>query len=191
MNPIGIFISSVQREFAEERAALRDNLRGDPLMRRFFDPFLFEDVPATDRRPDALYLDEVERCEIYVGLFGCDYGTEDEQGISPTQREFDHAAALGKHRLIFVKGASDDARHPKMQALIDRAQTGLIRKRFGTPVELVAELYAALVEYLDGRDLIRSGPFDASPCVGAQLEHLDEERMTTFIRTGLVSRICG
>ena len=70
MKPLGIFISSVQREFAEERAALRDYLQGDPLMRRFFEPFLFEDVPATDRRPDDLYLDEVERCDLYVGLFG-------------------------------------------------------------------------------------------------------------------------
>jgi hypothetical protein len=30
MKPIRIFISSVQKEFAEERAALRDYLRGDP-----------------------------------------------------------------------------------------------------------------------------------------------------------------
>ena len=185
MHPLGIFISSVQREFAEERAALRDYLRGDPLMRRFFDPFLFEDVPATDRRPDALYLDEVERCELYVGLFGDE---EDEQGISPTEREFDRAAALGKHRLIFVKGASDDARHPKMQALIGRAQAGLIRKRFSTAAELVAGLYSALVEYLDGTDLIRQGPFDASPCTGAGLEDLDDERMTTFIRTARGAR---
>ena len=36
MKPLGIFISSVQREFAEERIALRDYLRGDPLMRRFY-----------------------------------------------------------------------------------------------------------------------------------------------------------
>ena len=53
MNPIRIFISSVQREFAQERAALREYLRSDPLMRRFFDVFLFEDVPALDRRPDC------------------------------------------------------------------------------------------------------------------------------------------
>lgn len=40
MNPIRIFISSVQREFAGERGLLRDYLRGDPLMRRFFEVFL-------------------------------------------------------------------------------------------------------------------------------------------------------
>ena len=84
MTPLRIFISSVQTEFAQEREALRDYLRGDPLMRRFFEVFLFEDVPASDRRPDEVYLDEVERCDIYVGLFGREYGTGDEEGLSPT-----------------------------------------------------------------------------------------------------------
>ena len=120
MNRIRIFISSVQREFAQEREALRDYLRGDPLMRRFFDVFLFEDVPALDRRPDAVYLDEVEQSDIYVGLFGNEYGSEDADGISPTEREFDQATASGVQRLIFVKGANDRNRHPKMQALIVR-----------------------------------------------------------------------
>ena len=109
---------------------MHEYLHGDPLMRRFFDAFLFEDVPATDRRPDELCLDEVERCDLYVGLFGREYGTEDEEGSSPTEREFDSAAALGKHRLIFVKGGADDTRHPKMQALIDRARVDLVRRRF-------------------------------------------------------------
>ena len=187
MNPLRIFISSVQGEFAEERAALRDYIQADALIRRFFDVFLFEDVPASDRRPDQLYLDEVERCDIYVGLFGVDYGSADEEGVSPTEREFDRATTVGAHRLVFVKGA-DDARHPKMQALIRKAQTGLIRKRFNTTVELVAGLYAALVEYLEGRELIRWGPFDAAPCTGATLDDLDVERMAQFIRTARLVR---
>ena len=182
MNPIRIFISSVQREFADEREALRDYLRGDALMRRFFDVFLFEDVPASDRRPDSLYLDEVEQSDIYVGLFGEDYGSEDAKGISPTEREFDQATASGVHRLIFVKGTNDDSRHPKMQALIRKAQAGLIRKRFNTPEELVTALYAALVEYLDSEDLVRSEPFDAAPCLKASLDDLDSEQMRRFIR---------
>ena len=182
MNPIRIFISSVQREFAQERKALSDYLRGDPLMRRFFDVFLFEDMPASDRRPDSLYLDEVEQSDIYVGLFGDDYGSEDADGISPTEREFDQATASGVHRLIFVKGTSDNKRHPKMQALIRKAQAGLIRKRFNTSEELVTALYTALVEYLDSEDLIRSEPFDAAPCLKASLDDLDTEQMRRFIR---------
>jgi len=99
MKPILIFISSVQKEFAEDRAALRDYLRGDALLRRFFEPFLFEEAPAADRRADELYLDEVERCDLYVGLFGYEYGIEGADGLSSTQREFDLATRLHKHRL--------------------------------------------------------------------------------------------
>ena len=187
MNPLRIFISSVQDEFTEERAALRDYIRADVLIRRFFDVFLFEDVPATDQRPDELYLDEVERCDIYVGLFGNHYGSEDEEGVSPTEREFDHATVVGAHRLIFMKGTGD-ARHPKMQALIHKAQAGLIRKRFNTLAELVAGLYAALVEFLDAKELIRWGPFDASPCARGTLDDLDFERMAQFIRTARLVR---
>ena len=188
MNLIRIFISSVQREFAQERKALRDFLQNDPLMRRFFDVFLFEDVPALDRRPDVLYLDEVERSDLYVGLFGNDYGFEDKDGTSPTEREFDQATDSGIHRLIFVKGTDDNARHPKMQALIQKAQAGLIRKRFTTSEELVTALYAALIEYLDSKDLIRFGPFDAAPCSNASLDDLDSERMTRFIRIARMAR---
>ena len=181
MTPLRVFVSSVQREFAEERGALRDYLRGDPLMRRLFEAFLFEDVPATDRRPDALYLEEVERCDLYVGLFGREYGSQDDDGVSPTEREFDRAEALGKHRLIFVKGGSGDTRHPRMQALIDRAQADLVRRRFSTPTDLVAGLYAALVEYLEGRELLRWGPFDAAPCTDATFDDIDRDRMAEFI----------
>ena len=41
--PLNIFISSVQKEFAAERTALKEYLRGDPLMRRFFECFVFEE----------------------------------------------------------------------------------------------------------------------------------------------------
>jgi len=130
MRQLRIFISSTQKELASERAALRDYLRGDALMRKFFEVFLFEDLPVSDRRADAVYLSEVETCDIYLGLFANDYGSEDAQGISPTEREFDRATELGKSRLIFVRGTDDSASHPKMRKLIKRAGEQLIRKRF-------------------------------------------------------------
>jgi len=187
MNPIRIFVSSVQKEFAEERAALRDYLRGDALMRRFFDVFVFEDVPAADRRADEVYLHEVERSDIYVGLFGSEYGFEDAEGVSPTEREFKQATAAGKYRLIYVKGA-DIPRHPKMAALIARAEAGLIRKRFVSIPELIAGVYAAVVDYLESKELIRFGPFDAAVVPKASFDDLDPERMSRFIRTARATR---
>ena len=182
MKPLRIFISSVQKEFSADRIALRDWLRNDALMHRFFEPFLFEDVPAADLRADEVYLDEVTGCDIYVGLFGDEYGYEDAEGVSPTEREFAHATAHHKTRLIFVKGADDHRRHPKMQVLIGRVGNELIRRRYASTSELVAGLYAALVQYLEAHELIRNGPFDAAPCRNATLADLDEERMATFLR---------
>jgi ATP-dependent DNA helicase RecG len=66
----GIFISSVQKELATERRAVADFIRNDPLLRRFFDVFLFEELPARDRRADHVYLEEVRRAMLYLGIFG-------------------------------------------------------------------------------------------------------------------------
>jgi len=41
----------------------------------------------------SVNLDEVGECDIYVGLFGNEYGYEDAGGVSPTEREFAHAIA--------------------------------------------------------------------------------------------------
>ena len=61
-----IFISSVQKELAEERRAVKNFITHDPLLSRFIsDVFLFENIPAGDRKPDDIYLIEVEQCDIY------------------------------------------------------------------------------------------------------------------------------
>jgi ATP-dependent DNA helicase RecG len=178
----------VQKEFAAERAALREYLHGDPLLRRFFEPFLFEEVPAADRRADAVYLDEVERCDVYLGLFGNDYGFEDGEGISPTQREFELATQQRRLRLIFVKGSDDQAKHPKMQALIRQAGSDLIRRRFQAAPELIASVYAALLRLLEERELIRFTPFDATFCRNATIADLDIDRIARFLRLARASR---
>jgi ATP-dependent DNA helicase RecG len=181
------FISSVQKEFASERKALGEYFSGDPLLRRFFETFLFErDVPASDRRPDAVYLEEVRNCDLYLGLFGDDYVWENEDGLSPTHLEFNEATRLGRTRLIFVKGANDEAKHPKMRTLIRDAGDSLIRRRFNSAEELVAAVYASLVRLLEGRELIRLGPFDATFCQNASLDDLDTDKITRFL--GLARR---
>ena len=73
-----IFISSVQMEFAVERQVLKAYLLGDALLSRFFDVFLFEDIPARDRRADAVYIEEVRHCDLYLALLGNEYGREDK-----------------------------------------------------------------------------------------------------------------
>ena len=188
MATASLFISSVQKELSEERRAVKAFVEGDALLLRFFTAFLFEDLPASDRRADEVYLDEVDRCSVYVGIFGQEYGFEDSEGVSPTEREFDRATGTGKERLIFVKGADDKSRHPKMQALVRKAGAQLIRRRFESLPELTAGLSASLVEHLERTGALRTGPFDASACPRATLDDLSEEKLTGFLDRAQRSR---
>lgn len=177
-----IFVSSVQKELAAERRALKEYVHNDPLLRQFFEVFLFEDLPASGRRADEVYLGEVDRCDVYVGIFGDSYGFEDGGGVSPTEREFDRATAAGKERLVFVKGTSDTARHPKMLALTRRASDQVVRRRFSTLPELTGGLYGSLVERLARAGEIRSLPFDAAACPRTTLDDLSPKKVAEFLR---------
>jgi ATP-dependent DNA helicase RecG len=176
-----IFVSGVQKELQQERRAFKEFVQGDALLRRYFDVFLFEDLPASDRKADDVYLEEVEHRDVYVGLFENEYGSEDAKGISPTEREFDLATNKGKPRLIFVKGMDDKSRHPKMLRLIRKAGAQLIRRRFTSVPDLTAALYAALVEHLERSGDLRSLPFDASACLRATLNDLPQEKIDRFL----------
>ena len=50
-----IFISSVQREFASERRELTEYIRKDAILVKFFEGFIFEEVPAQDRSASGVY----------------------------------------------------------------------------------------------------------------------------------------
>jgi predicted HTH transcriptional regulator len=178
---IRLFISSVQKELRMERRAVKNFVRGDALLRRYFEVFLFEDLPAADRMADDVYLEEVERSDLYVGLFANEYGNEDHEGLSPTEREFEHATAKGKTRLVFVKGTDDKVRHPRMLKLIRNAGSQLIRRRFTGIPDLNAALYASLVEHLERSGELRSLPFDASACPRATMDDIATDRLIWFL----------
>lgn len=89
-----VFISSVQREFAAERQMLAEYVRKDALLGKFFDVFLFEEEPACDVEARDLYLPEVEKSDIYLGVLGAQFGNADADGVSPTEREYESNGAV-------------------------------------------------------------------------------------------------
>ncbi len=174
-----VFISSVQKELAEERKAVRDFVHGNSLLSMFFEVFLFEDLPAMGRNPEEMYLDEVDHCSVYVGIFGNQYGNE--KGLSPTEREFDLATEKCRYPIIFVKGTDDTNRHPKMKNLIDKAGKAFIRRRFVDTSDLTTQLYDALVKYLSDSGKLMHLPFDETECPGASLNDISAEKIAWFL----------
>ncbi len=177
-----IFISSVQREFAKERKALAEMIRKDMLLGTFFEVFLFEETTAQNRSAQSVYLDEVRNSDIYLGLFGTEYGFEDEKGVSPTEREYDLATECGKYRLAFVKRASAHLRVPKERALIAKVERDVTRKSFSSMTTLKKTVYESLFRYLQERDVVNVRPFDESYSLGVKLDDLDADRVAAFVR---------
>ena len=183
-----IFVSSVQKEFADERRAIRTTIEGDAVLGRYFQVFLFEDLPAADRKVGEVFVTEVDRCDVYVLLIGNAYGFEDADGVSPTEREFDRATLVGKHRLLFVKAGDDTRRHPKIAELLNKAGLQLIRRRFGDLDDLLPQLSRSLADWLASRGVIQDRVFEDRPCSDATVADVDATRLADFVHRARAER---
>src|SRR5690349_3165576 len=87
-----VFVSSKMEELAPERAAIKAALEELEI-----DGWVFEkDAGARAQSIRQTYLDEVEKADLYVGLFWKDYGDH-------TIEEFECARKLGKDCLLYEK----------------------------------------------------------------------------------------
>ena len=173
-----VFISSVQREFAAERQILAEYIRKDALLGKFFDVFLFEEEPACDVEARGLYLPEVERSDVYLGILGAQFGNADADGVSPTEREYDLASAKGKERLVFVKKCERD---PREERFVQKVQSDVVRKSFETAEELQLAVYAALVRLLENKGYIRVAPFDLAVDTDLTLADVDDAKVNDYL----------
>ncbi|HHU96109.1 MAG: DUF4062 domain-containing protein [Bacteroidota bacterium] len=182
MGKIKVFISSVQSEFAEERKALAEFPRADALLGKFFEPLLFEELPAVDLSVPSVYLKEVGACNIYLGLIGAKYGYRDEEGVSPTEREYDEATRRHKTRFIFLSNHEPAEREPEVNAFIEKIEKEVVRSRFVELSSLQQNVYHSLVRYLEENGFIQLGPFDAQLNPEATPEDIDAEKVASFVR---------
>jgi len=188
MQKIKVFISSVQHEFVTERFLLSEYIGSDVLLGRFFEPFIFEKSPASDSSVQSVYLSEVQLCDVYIGIFGKEYGFQDVDGVSPTEREFDLANELHKTKLIYILDIENAKRHPKELLLIQKSEKIVVRKLFSAFSDLKASVYSSLVRYLEQKEYIRTLPFDASLNDRARIEDLDVEKIREFVTVAKAKR---
>ena len=176
---VRVFVSSTWQDLQPERQAVEQALQ------RMRDAG-FSGMEYFGSRPDAprdVCLQEVDRADVYLGIFGYDYGFEDEGGVSPTECEFLRASELGKVRLVYVWGTDERRRASKMKQLVRKASGELIRRRIEDASALTAEVYASLVDHLDRLGALRIPPFDAAPCDTATLKNVSRKRVEWFLRT--------
>ena len=179
MNRIKLFLSSVQNEFAVERKRIADYIRQDALFSMYFDPFLFEELPAQDRSAQTAYLEQAAKAEVYLLLLGKQYGYVDAEGISPTEREYDIATANHAYRIAFIKEMQE--REPKEELFKQKIDNSVIRNSFNSYEELQSGVYASLIEYMTSHQILRNAPFDASVHPEANIDDLDKNKIKWFV----------
>ena len=179
MNRQKIFLSSVQSEFAKERKRIAEYIRQDALFSMYFEPFLFEELPAQDKSAQTAYLEQAANTEVYLLLMGKQYGYEDAKGVSPTEREYDTATTHHAYRIAFIKDVPN--RDAKEEAFKQKIDDSVIRNTFNSYEELQSGVYASLVEYMISHQILRNGPFDASTHPYASIDDLDKNKIRWFV----------
>lgn len=180
MKKFRVFISSVQREFQAERLAIEDYLQRDALLLQYFEPVLFEHLPALSRTAQDVYIEEVRKSDIYLGLIGLNYGFVAENGKSACENEYDAAGEKGLFRWAFLKSDSlpDDAHQ---RAFVQKINHQLKRNRFNNQEDLKEQVYATCVRFLQEQGLVRNDTFDSAFHSTASLADIDRDLVHEFV----------
>ena len=101
MKKFKIFVSSVLKELLNERLAVQETIIESEILSRYFEVEMWEAFPPMAVSSREAYLGKIKECHIYIGLFGNEYGPPEEDGLSPTEREYRTAKAEGKYIVDF------------------------------------------------------------------------------------------
>src|SRR5438128_1369969 len=122
MQGFRIYVSSTTNDLENCRAAVVDQIR-----RLGHEPVSMEGYGASTLPPVRKCLEDVARCDLYVGLFAWRYGHVPQgEPFSITELEYREASRRGRPRLIFL--LHEEAAWPI--PLVDRGEAGVRMERF-------------------------------------------------------------
>jgi len=145
---IRVFISSVQKELADERLALQILISTDPFLSQHCVPILFEEYPAPLRPDPQAYLEVLNTCHVYIGVLWKEYGRPVDD-LSATHHEYRHAQSRSLPTLVTIKGPATTHREEKLDRFIQEVQSdGHTYSRFNSTEELQRLVRARLIQHI-------------------------------------------
>ena len=171
-----IFVSSVQREFEQERKFIKQEIENDYILNRFFDVFLYEELSASGSSPEELYSEEVINSDIYIGLIGSDYGSILESDISPTELEYDLYNKTHNDALIYIKNVDyrDDKTNEFIKKIGNHSYT-----RFNDRYDLIKQIKESLADFID-KNLRNYRAFDYEILTDSSCDDVDMDALDLF-----------
>ena len=172
-----VFISSIQREFSEERKFLHDELKKDPYFSRNVELFVFEIDGAKTEAANEVFLNEVEEADVYIGLIGKHYGEIYDDGVSATEYEYNTFTASKHDAYFFVKDCK--TRDEGSTKFLKRIRDLIKYDTFTTKEELLDEVKASLQDAIDKR--LTSIAYDNQILYNSSIEDVDNKAVELYL----------
>ena len=177
---LSIFISSPANEFKEERIKIKKFIEENSILNQIFEVFVFEeDVVATGKQSDEIYLEKARNSDIYLGLIGESYGNIRSSGFSTTEEEFNsYYNNGGKHALFFIKDCEN--RDLKTEKFIDVIGNKVVYNTFNGQQDLLNKIEKALAGYIN--ETHENISFDERIVPDSSENDLDKESYNLFLK---------
>jgi predicted HTH transcriptional regulator len=179
-----VFISGNQTELGKERRAIKESIKNTPIIREFFEPFLFEDSPASGDTAEFTFIEEVKQSDIYIGILGNIYGKKNKFGISASETEYDvfSQSVTNGEKLIFIKGRDDESREPEVMKFFEKAREFSTYNRFESIEDLQNKIISSLESFLKKEGSISFDDFDERINPKFTYDMIDEDEVRHFLQ---------
>ncbi|MDA8125384.1 MAG: DUF4062 domain-containing protein [Deltaproteobacteria bacterium] len=191
MIKLRIFVSSVQKELADERRAVKALVTSDPFLDEHFVSILYEDEPSMLKPAPQGYLNDLAKCQFYLVIIGSEYGKR-FKGLSATHHEYHFAHERDMPVLACLRGDDKIERDPAVQDFIGEIQDdGYKYHRFSDLRELQRIVLTCLNEYIKTNYHLAPSSREAktSQCTVETASMFDQKRIAMLPDLNVPSRI--
>ncbi len=191
MIKLRIFVSSVQKELADERRAVKTLVTSDPFLDEHCVAILYEDEPSMLKPASQGYLKELAKCQFYLTIIRSEYGKR-FKGLSATHHEYHFAREKDMPVLVCVHGDSKVARDPAVQDFIDEIRdNGHKYHRFSDLRELQRIVLTCLTAYIRSNYHVAPSLREVrtSQCTVESASTFDQQRIAMMPTLNMPARV--
>jgi hypothetical protein len=173
-----VFVSSTYEDLREERAEVQKALLKLRCM-----PIGMELFGSADEETWEFIKRQIDQCDYYVVIVADKYGSTAADGLSYTEKEYDHAREIAKPVLAFVHGnrgsiprdntEDDPEKRSKLEAFIQKVRRSPV-SFFTAPHDLATQVTVSFVNLRDRRPAVGFIRADQAPDLKKYTELLEE-----------------
>ena len=187
---IDVFLSSNMAEFSKEREYIYDNIKQDDTLNDYFSIYLFEEDNAKSTPSSKVFIEQVEKSDIYIGLIGENYGNIYREGVSATEYEYNLFNKTKSDAFFYIKNTNE--MDENSQKFFNRIKKYHKYKKFSSKEELLIEIKKSLKDYIIFKS--KNNIFESTLIPESTFEDVDEMALKLFydsLKDSNIKKIIG